>query len=176
MMERVTHLDQRAVTVAEEPNVLWMLAVHAGCAHVIPPMKKHGVGIVNRLVSRGGGTQTVVGVIEHNNQPLVKSVQPVEDVGSREHARGRDRRDVTAGQQATILPRVPARDRVPEWRTSKRMVCEPVPSDDQPRVMHHLLLTQEQSPTTPTSVRCPYPSICSSQPRSMASISGLRIR
>ena len=108
-------------------------------------MKEHGVGIVNRLVPQGGGTQTVVGVTEHNNQPLVKSVQPVEDVGSREHARGRDRGDVTAGQQATILPRVPARDPVPEWRTSKRMVGEPVPSDDQPRVMHHLLLTQEQS-------------------------------
>jgi hypothetical protein len=30
MMERVTHLDQRAVAVAEESNVLGMLAVHAG--------------------------------------------------------------------------------------------------------------------------------------------------
>jgi hypothetical protein len=78
-------------------------------------MKKHAVGIVNRLVPQGGGTQAVVGVTEQDDQPLVKSVQPVEDVGSREHARGRDRGDVTAGQQATILPRVPTDDPVPEW-------------------------------------------------------------
>ncbi len=144
MMERVTSLDQRTMTLAKKLNLLGTLVKHVGCTNPAPPMKQHGVGIVNRLGAQGGCTETVVGISERTGQSLVESVQAVEDIGSREHARGRDGRNVTAGQQAPVWSRVPTRNPVPECRSAKRVVDEPVLSDDQSRVMHDFFRTQKQ--------------------------------
>jgi len=88
---RVSFANQLVVALEEEPSVLEVTRIDISLTRPIPRMEEDCVGILYDLVSQIGSTQTVIDIVEHTSQPLVESVEAVKDVGSSQHARGRNR-------------------------------------------------------------------------------------
>src|SRR4051794_36632531 len=109
-------------------------------------MPQHRIGVVNRLVPQRGSAQAIVSVRESDREPLVESLQLIENFGPREQARERYGRHLPTGQQAAVLTGVAARDPVPERRTTKGVSGPSVRSDDQAPAVHGVPAIEQQGP------------------------------